>query len=150
MPDIEHALRLQAPPERVWPALATASGLAGWWTLGETRLAGDPGKLGPFTFQSRAVVTHLEVTRLDPPRHVAWRATHSNAPGGWDGTVITFDLVPENGETRLDFAHRGFAEANDGYRKVLAGWAHYLQTLKHVIEPGAATATGANAPQKAP
>jgi uncharacterized protein YndB with AHSA1/START domain len=116
--------------------LTTVEGLAGWWSLGETTVEGDPGVRGPFTFRSRAVVTHLGVTALDPPAHLAWRATESNAPGGWDGTTITFDLTPNDKGTRLYFAHRGFAEDNEGYRKVTAGWAHYLQNLKRLIETG--------------
>jgi uncharacterized protein YndB with AHSA1/START domain len=138
MPDIQHTLSIDAPTDWVWLALTTTEGLRGWWSLGETVLDGDPGVLGPFTFRSRAVVTALEVTSLKPPTHVAWRAIRSNAPGGWDGTSITFDLMSEGGGARLDFAHRGFAEDNGGYRKVTAGWAHYLQNLKRLIESGPA------------
>lgn len=134
MPDIEHSLTLAAPPARIWPALTTVEGLAGWWSLGETVLEGDPGRLGRFTFKSRAVVTELEVITLEPPRRVMWRTLRSNAPGGWDGTTIAFDLVAEGEGTRLDFAHRGFAEENEGYRKVTAGWAHYLNHLKQRVE----------------
>lgn len=136
MPDICHSLHIEAAPQRIWPMLTTARGLGGWWTLGETELSGDPGRLGRFTFKSRAVVTELEVVALDEPSCVAWRAAASNAPGGWDGTTITFTLTPEARGTRLDFAHTGFAEDNDGYRKVTAGWAHYLHNLKRLIEGG--------------
>ncbi len=134
MPDIAHTLEIEAPPQRVWPALTTVDGLSGWWSLGETELEGDPGRLGTFTFRSRAVVTELEVMALDQPRRVEWRAVRSNAPGGWDGTIITFSLTQEDMSTRLSFTHRGFAEDNEGYRKVTAGWAHYLNNLARLIK----------------
>lgn len=134
MPDIEHSIEIAAPPDRIWPALTTAKGLAGWWTLGETVLTGEPDRLESFTFQSRAVTTRMQVVALDPPRRVSWAPLESNAPGGWVGTTIDFELTPEGGGVRLDFAHRGFAEDEEGYRKVTAGWAHYLQNLKRFVE----------------
>ncbi len=90
MPDIEHSIEIAAPSERIWPALTTAKGLAGWWTLGETSLTGDPSRLEGFTFQSRAVTTRIQVVALDPPCRVSWLALESNAPGGWVGTTIEF------------------------------------------------------------
>lgn len=136
MPDINHRLEIEANPEEVWTALTTATGITGWWTLGDTTVSGDPGKLAGFRFQSRNVVTDIEVEALDRPTHVAWRTVASNAPGGWAGTKITFDLIGEGKTTRLDFAHRDFAEENEGYRRVVGGWAHYLQNLKQFVETG--------------
>lgn len=136
MPDIEHQVLIVAPPDWVWPALTTNQGLSRWWSLGETVLAGDAGRLGHFEFRSRAVVTRLKVVALDAQTRLVWRTIESNAPGGWNGTSISFDLTALAGGTRLDFAHRGFAEDNDGYRKVTAGWAHYLNNLKVLVETG--------------
>ncbi|WP_369681851.1 SRPBCC domain-containing protein [Alicyclobacillus macrosporangiidus] len=31
LPDIRHTVILRAPIERVWKAVATSEGLAGWW-----------------------------------------------------------------------------------------------------------------------
>ena len=136
MADIEHQLSIGASAERIWPSLTTAEGLSGWWTLGETRLEGDPGAIGIFIFRSRAGVTHLEVLSLSQPRQITWRPIESNAPGSWRGTAITFDLFIVHGKTRLEFAHRGLADDDEGYRKVQAGWAHYLQNLKRFVETG--------------
>jgi uncharacterized protein YndB with AHSA1/START domain len=138
VPDIQHSLTIAAPPERVWPALTTLDGVAGWWSIGHTELEGDPGVLGgEFRFQSRAVVIRMRVEALDPLRHVRWRPVEANAPGGWVGTTITFDLTADTAGTRLDFVHQGFAENNEGYRLVTGGWAQYLDNLKRLVETGA-------------
>ncbi len=139
MPDIRHTMTIEATPQQIWPALTTAEGVGGWWTLGDAMLTGEFGAPGEFSFQSRDVTSRIEVTVLDPPAHVAWRAIESNAPGGWAGTTITVDLTAEGDGARLDFAHRGFAEDNEGYRRVVAGWAHYLQNLKRAIETESGT-----------
>ncbi len=134
MPDILHSFLIDAPPERVWPALTSNEGVGGWWSIGHTQLDGDPGSLGAFLFRSRAVSIRIQVTALQPHDHVGWRPIEANAPGGWTGTTISFDLRSEGDGTRLDFAHRGFAEDNEGYRLVTGGWAQYLQNLKEQVE----------------
>ena len=124
------------PPARVWPALTTHAGVGAWWNIGRTELTGDPGVLGQFRFQSGSVVIVMEVAALDPPAHVAWRPVEANAPGGWIGTAISFDLAAEGAGSRLDFAHRGFAEDHEGYRRVTEGWGVYLRNLKRLVEIG--------------
>lgn len=140
MPDIEHRLEVSATPDRIWPALTTAEGVGGWWTLGDAILVGDFGEAGVFRFQSRGVAIRLSVAGFDRPRHLAWRPIEANAPGGWIGTMISFDLAPDGDATRLRFAHRGFAADDEGYRRVHAGWAHYLGRLKQFVETGGAGA----------
>jgi uncharacterized protein YndB with AHSA1/START domain len=134
VPDIQHSLNVDVLPERVWPALTTNQGVVAWWNIGHTKLTGNPGVLGEFSFQSRAIVIRMQVIDLAPYAHVEWRPIEANAPGGWLGTTITFDLSREGGGTHLDFAHRGFVEDNDGYRLVTGGWALYLQNMKRLVE----------------
>ena len=136
MPDIRHVLIIDAPPDRVWAALTTRAGVTQWWNIGHTCVQGDLGQPGAFVFTSGDVVVRIEIAALEPHARVAWRPVEANAPGGWVGTTITFDLTRQGGATRLDFAHCGFAEDNDGYRRVTGGWGVYLQNLKRKVEAG--------------
>jgi hypothetical protein len=79
---------------------------------------------------------------LEPSSHVGWTTIASTAPGGWDGTTIGFDLRAEADATVLLFAHRGFAQANEGYARVTTGWGYFLVSLQQYLEEGA----GAPAP----
>jgi hypothetical protein len=78
----------------------------------------------------------VRVDALDPPVRVGWKTISSNAPGGWDGTAIAFDLRAEGGDTVLLFAHRGFAQTDESYALVTTGWAYCLVSLQQYLETG--------------
>lgn len=60
----------------------------------------------------------------------------SSAPGGWQDTLISFDLRAEGGATVLLFAHRGFKHAGEDYARVTTGWAYFLISLQQYLETG--------------
>jgi uncharacterized protein YndB with AHSA1/START domain len=138
MPDIMHLVRMHASPERVYQALTTAAGIRNWWTR-DAVLDSKIGGTGEFGFNVRRVVTKIRVDQLEPPVRVGWKTIASNAPGGWDGTTITFDLRGEGSDTVLSCAHRGFAQADEGYTRVTTGWGHYLVSLQLYLETGKGT-----------
>lgn len=138
MPDILHFLRLSAPVERAFDAVSTAEGVRKWWTR-DCDIENRVGGLGSFGFYDRKTVTTVTVEALEPPRRVSWRVIDSPAPGGWPGTLIGFDLRPDESDqngTFLSFSHRGYAEANEGFAIVTTGWAYYLFSLKQHLEHG--------------
>ena len=115
MPDILHRLTIHAPPERVFEALTTAEGIRNWWTR-DADLDARIGGAGEFRFYGGSGVTSVRVDALDAPHRVGWTTLSANAPGGWDGTTITFELSAHGTDTVLSFAHHGFAEANGRLR----------------------------------
>jgi len=135
MPDILHLVTIHAAPERVYQALTTAEGLRNWWTR-DAELEAKIGGMGLVKFYGGQGVTKLRVDDLTPPLRVGWTIIAANAPGGWDGTTISFDLRPAGDDTVVALAHRGFAQANDGYALVTTGWAYYLVSLKQYLEMG--------------
>jgi uncharacterized protein YndB with AHSA1/START domain len=138
MPDILHLLTIQAPPEKVYQALTTPAGIRSWWTR-EAELEAWIGGRGEFRFYGGKGVTEVRVEVLEPPLRVGWRVTAANAPGGWEGTTITFDLAEKDGGTLLSFAQRGFARADEGFALVTTGWAYYLVSLQQYLERGKGT-----------
>jgi len=138
MPGITRVTRVKATPERVFEAITTAQGISKWWTR-DVQLDSAVGGVGEFAFFERKVVTKVRIDALQPPRRVAWTTLESNAPGGWRGTTIMFDLRADGGETVISFAHRGFKEANEGFERVTSGWAYYLESLKQFLETGQGT-----------
>lgn len=98
MPDIMHLVRIHAPPERVYQALTTEEGIRNWWTR-DAELDARIGGTGEFRFYEGKGVTKVRVDALEKPVRVGWTTISANAPGGWDGTTINFDLRAE-GTTR--------------------------------------------------
>jgi uncharacterized protein YndB with AHSA1/START domain len=135
MPDIMHCLRIAAPVERVYRAITTAEDVRDWWTR-ECELDEAVGGVGTFSFYDGRVVTKVRIDVLTPPVHVGWTTIESTAPAGWAGTTISFDLRAEGDATVLLFAHRGFAQANEGYARVTTGWAYFLISLQQYLETG--------------
>ena len=133
MAEVLHQRRISAPPDKVYAALTTADGVRAWWTRdAELDQAG-----GVFGFHGRRVVTKVTITELSPPTRVVWTVIASNAPGGWEGTTIAFDLAPDGaGGTSLIFSHSGFAAMNEGVERVTTGWGLYLDSLKALAETG--------------
>eukprot|EP01037_Dinobryon_pediforme_P018121 gene18121-18366_t len=89
-----------ADPGLIWTALTTRSGVISWWNIGHTEIDGDPGVRGSFRFQSRGVSIRLTVEELTYPARIRWRPVEANAPGGWIGTEISFDLTADGFGTR--------------------------------------------------
>lgn len=143
MPDILHLLKIRTPPARVYQALTTADGVRAWWTR-DADLEPALGGTGAFRFYEGTKVTAVRIDALAPSARVGWTTLSADAPGGWAGTTITFDLRPDADGTVLAFAHRGFAQADDGYALVTTGWAYYLVSLQQYLETG----RGAPHPEK--
>ncbi len=134
MPDIIHALPVRAPMAEVFRAVASPGGLDRWWTLGSEGqpVAGSEYALdfGP-DYQWRARVAEAE-----PPRRFVLEMTASD--GDWAGTRVVFDLREAGEDTRLEFRHEGWREANDHYATTSYCWAMYLRILRRALELGEA------------
>lgn len=131
MPDIMHSLKIHAPPDRVYEAIATAGGIRNWWTR-DAALEAVVGGAGEFGFYDRRFVARVVIDVLEPPARVRWRVGNA----AWPGDVIEFEPRPEAGHTRLSFAHRGFAEADQRYASATTRWGAYLMSLKNYLETG--------------
>lgn len=100
LPDIRKTIVLNAPIEKVWKAVSTADGIAGWWmpntfepTLGHEFVlhAGEYGD------------SPCKITELDPPNRVSF---------DWDKDwKLTFELrkLDEN-QTEFTLIHSGWYE----------------------------------------
>jgi uncharacterized protein YndB with AHSA1/START domain len=126
---------IAAPPDRVFEALITLDGLAGWWTptvSGHT----DPGGQITFHFANESVV--MRVDQATPPISVVWTClSHSKFPE-WRDTTLAFEIRRQDaGFTLLAFRHVGLVAGLDCYSLCSAGWDHYLRSLAaHVVGDG--------------
>jgi uncharacterized protein YndB with AHSA1/START domain len=134
MPDILHRIEIDAPPDRVYRALTTRSGLAGWWTR-EVEARAEVGSVARFRFGAGG--PDMKVTALDPPRLVEWACVAG--PPEWLGTQVSFHLSAEGERTILHFAQRGWREASDFFMHCNTRWSYFLVSLKRFAEQGRGT-----------
>lgn len=137
MADITHRFGMKAPVSKVYAALSTVEGVAGWWTR-ETSGSSKPGGVVKVRFQSpngeELGKMEFEFEKLEPEREVRWRVTAG--PDEWLGTSVTFRLAEEGGTTVVLFSHRNWREAGDFMAHCSMKWATFLLSLRELVETG--------------
>ena len=145
MVDIVHRIGIRAPADKVYDAVATTRGVAGWWTRETTGSAAIGGQVNVRFHKDGKEIGDMdfEMTRLEPAREVRWRILEG--PPEWVGTDVTFELAQDGEMTILNFGHRGWKEPVEFMHHCSTKWATFLMSLKALLETG----TGAPAPSAA-
>lgn len=139
MVDILHRVGVKtSSPEKVYDALTTVPGLAGWWTQ-DTRGSGEVGGVLEFRFPPGGF--DMEVAEARPSERVEWRVV--DGPEEWLGTTIDWQLRQDGDYTIVLFAHRGWREPVEFMSHCSTKWGSYLLSLKALVETG----TGAPSPE---
>ena len=143
MVDIIHRIGIKAPLSKVYDAVATAEGVAGWWTRDTTGSAA-PGEQVNVRFRRKDGQEiggmDFEVSEPQPNREVRWRFVAG--PPEWVGTDATFQLAQDGDTTVLLFGHRNWREAVEFTAHCSTKWAIFLLSLREFVETG----TGRPAP----
>jgi uncharacterized protein YndB with AHSA1/START domain len=138
MVDIIHRVGIKAPAAKVYDALATVDGVAGWWTK-ETTGKSRVGGVITVRFRDHGAETEkgrmdLDVVKLNPGKEVHWRV--SAGPPEWIGTDVTFNLSQEGEYTVLLFGHRNWREPVEFMAHCSTKWATFLLSLRELVETG--------------
>jgi uncharacterized protein YndB with AHSA1/START domain len=134
--DILHRVGIKASRDKVYEALATPEGVAGWWT---TETTGDD-KVGGmirfrFTDNGRELgVFDMKIVELQPSSRVVWRVV--KGPDEWVGTHIRFELKQEGDFAIVLFRHEGWREPAEFMYHCSTKWAIFLMSLKSLSETG--------------
>ncbi|NQX56389.1 SRPBCC domain-containing protein [Pedobacter panaciterrae] len=129
---IYHKLLIEAPVEKVYGALTTQKGLAGWWTP-DTVAKPEIGSVARFAF-GPSYTKEMEITELKPYSSVKWLCL--KAYEEWVGTTITFELEPHRKGSTLSFHHDGWAAYTSEFAGCSFDWALFLRSLKLLCETG--------------
>lgn len=127
-----HRLLIEAPVEKVYEALTTQEGLAGWWTP-ETIAKPEVGSISRFTF-GPDYFKEMKVEELKPYNKVKWLCL--KAYEEWIGTTITFELEPHHRGASLFFHHDNWKEYTPEFAGCSYDWALFLRSLKFLCETG--------------
>lgn len=131
MPDIQHAIVIDAPADQLLPLVSTPEGLARWWAEDVITARDTPAvELG---FFNRSTIYRLV------PEHDAGGARWLCESGTeWSGTRLEFRLHRQNQQTRLEFTHAGWADRTPYFVSCNTTWGHLMFRLKDVVEHGGA------------
>ena len=137
MVDIIHRIGMKAPLSKVYAAVSTVEGVAGWWTR-ETHGEARPGGTMTFLFRNPKgeeigkMVADVVAQRAGEGVHWSVKA----GPDEWVGTDITFTLSEQGGQTILLFGHKNWREPNEFMGHCSMKWATFLLSLKELVESG--------------
>jgi uncharacterized protein YndB with AHSA1/START domain len=137
MVDIIHRIAIRAPLTKVYAALSTVDGIAGWWTK-ETSGESTPGGTVKVSFRSptgeEKGKMEFEVLELNPDKEVHWR--FKAGPSEWIGTDVTFSLSQAGEHTVIIFGHRNWREAVEFTAHCSMKWATFMLSLREFVESG--------------
>jgi len=137
MANIVHRVGFKAPIAKVYSALSTIEGLAGWWTS-ETSGDSSVGQTIDFRFRNLngdlLGEMKMEVVSLETNKKVKWLC--KTGPEEWIGTDLTFDLSQEGEYTILLFGHNNWREVVEFTAHCSTKWAIFLMSLKELVEVG--------------
>ena len=137
MVNIIHRVGIKASLEKVYEALATINGIAGWWTQ-STSGTSESGKTIRVEFLTpdgkELGSMEMEVKALVPGKKVHWNFTAG--PEEWIGTDVIFDLHQAGDYTIVLFGHRNWKEEVEFTSHCSMKWAIFLLSLKKLVESG--------------
>jgi uncharacterized protein YndB with AHSA1/START domain len=137
MVDIVHRVGIKAPASKVYAALSTIDGLAGWWTNATTGTS-KVGGIIVFRFHQpngeEIGGFDMEVLELAPDQKVRWRV--KAGPAEWVGTDIEFLLSRQDDYTIVMFGHRNWREEVEFMAHCSTKWATFLLSLRDLVETG--------------
>ncbi len=137
MADITHRVGIKAPIAKVYAALATVEGVAGWWTK-ETTGVSKAGGTVDVRFLSPAGKEigsmGFDVVDLVPNKKVHWR--FKSGPEEWIGTDVVFDLIHDGEYTIVLFGHKNWREQVEFTAHCSMKWAIFMLSLRELVETG--------------
>lgn len=133
MKTILHNVDIGATPQRVYDALTTGEGLAGWWTV-RVSVDNRVGGIIDFTF-GRTFNPDMEITDLRDPGLVAWKCVGGHEP--WTDNTFRFEIREGGDGCTLFFRQEYARELDDeAYGRYNFNWGYYLESLRQFVETG--------------
>ena len=131
MPDILHTVEIATTPDRLYDALTTPRGLAGWWTP-QVTAAPHVGAVNELHFGG--VTLAVRVDELVPGRRVVWSGVE--VPPDWARMRVIFEIDPRDDAVELTFRQTGLPTAYEDFARFSYLWAQYLRSIKLLLETG--------------
>lgn len=141
MADITATYEYDASPEEVFDALVKEEKLRKWWCQ-DCHATPKRGSIARFVFKPYGDTVMLKFETVKKPAHLVWKCIDSTMGNSdeWTGTTIDVQLEEKDGKTIMRFAHSGWKEETDLFRKCTEGWDHFInQSLNKFLKEGQGT-----------
>lgn len=134
MAQIAHLVRIRAEPESVYRRVASAAGIAEWFT---EAVSADYREGGTLELRFSDEPVSFTITELTEPSRIVWHCTSQD--NTWFDTDIVFEFAAQGEGTVVRFDHLGWPEVTDRFRDCSMSWAYFLESLRSLLEEGRGT-----------
>lgn len=136
---IERDIHVDASPEVVFEVISRPEHIRKWWP-DDARFESVAGSAGELVWHNpetgETMTVPLAVVEVDPPKRFSFRWCFSHEDRNGQSLLVTFDLIPAGGGTRVRMTETGFREMGweiavleEQYRDHATAWDHYIPTL---------------------
>lgn len=132
MATMHHQVWIDAEPKQVYEALATTTGIEGWWT---DRVESDEEEGGTLTvgFEGGTVEYTFEIAEHSPGHRVVWDCM--DGPEEWVDTELYWEMMAgQDGGTVLLFKHMDWEQASEFFALCNSTWGALMFVLKDFVE----------------
>lgn len=137
MVHIKNRIGIKAPIQKVYEALSTVAGIAGWWTT-DTSGVSEIEKTIIVRFRNLEGTElgsmNMRVKALEPDQKVHWKFT--DGPAEWIDTDVVFDLETQDDFTIVLFSHENWRDEVEFKSHCSMKWAVFLLSLRQYVETG--------------
>ena len=134
MPDIKHYLVVDTPNDKVYDAVTTKEGIAGWWTK-DVNINPEVDSIANFNFGE--FKNEMRITNLEKNKLVEWHCIKGDKE--WIDTTFKFIINKKEGKTHLKFEHNKWNDYTEFFAMCNYNWGWYLTSLKNYCEKGKGT-----------
>ncbi len=135
MADINHEIKIQASPEKIYQALNHISDLQAWHTA---HIEGKHELNGILSFKGKEKpLFRWKLIQLEPNQKVVWECV--DGPGDSVGTKAFYTLTKaDDKRTLVELSHTSWPDQKGNFRKCNTLWGILLHHLKNYVETGKA------------
>jgi hypothetical protein len=129
MPDIKHAIQIDAAPQVVHPLVASGEGFSRWWAADVT--ADKSTGNVELAFFNRSTVYGLRPVQIAAPLTGHWLCQSGKE---WNGTRLLFDLTEQKGQSIARFTHADWLAETEYFVMCNTTWGELMFRLKAQAE----------------
>lgn len=136
---IERDIHVDASPEVVFEVISRPEHIREWWP-DDARFEPEPGAPGEVMWRDgetgETMTVLITIVEVDPPRRFSFRWCFSGEDRSGRSLLVTFELFPTGGGTRVRMTETGFREMGweiavleEEYRDHETSWDHFIPEL---------------------
>ena len=132
MAKVKHRVGINGPIEKIFAAITTSEGFAGWWaSSAEINL--EIGGSVALTFDGLTVLK-FKYNDIQENKQIEFQCV--KGPGPWQGSDLLFELEQAKRQVFITLTHKNDDSNEEDFLYFSTKWPCYLLSLRDLVETG--------------